>query len=399
MVQEQEKIKVTKTSYSALETFKQCPQKYKFKIIDKIKVPKLKEAVFGNTIHETLKYFHSTSPVSPTLNDLLNYYKEIWNSEPFDEQEDLIYFSEGVKMLKNYYQHFLKEKDKFVVLDTESRFEIPIENPETGQKCTLVGIIDRIDKLSDGSIRVVDYKTTKRLPSQTEADKNLQFSLYCLAVLRRWPKLKEEKPENIKLSFHYLKHNEILTTQRTQAQLKEVEEEVWQRISEIEKSDFRPTPSVLCDWCGYKNICPMWKHKYSEPKVEDQEVKQAIEEFLNLKEQNQKNNQRIKELKELINKYLDQQGLERVFSKLGYITRLSSIRYSYDLNKIKEILEPLGKWGEVITIDQEKLKKLLKLLPKKIQNQIEKTKKIEKKYLILKISKNKIQNKNETKTQ
>ena len=36
-----------KTSYSALETFKQCPQKYKFQQIDRIKAAKNKDAVFA----------------------------------------------------------------------------------------------------------------------------------------------------------------------------------------------------------------------------------------------------------------------------------------------------------------------------------------------------------------
>ncbi|TSA57417.1 PD-(D/E)XK nuclease family protein, partial [bacterium] len=34
-------------SYSSLENFKQCPLKYKFSQIDKIKEPKSKEAIFG----------------------------------------------------------------------------------------------------------------------------------------------------------------------------------------------------------------------------------------------------------------------------------------------------------------------------------------------------------------
>lgn len=114
---------VFRTSYSALQTFKQCPQKFKFQEIDRIKSPKSKEAVFGNIMHEALRFFHSERPVSPTLDALLNYYKDNWKSEPFkNQEEDIIYFSEGIKMLKNYYQYFLKNQGNFVVLDTETRF-------------------------------------------------------------------------------------------------------------------------------------------------------------------------------------------------------------------------------------------------------------------------------------
>ena len=335
---------IIKTSYSALDTFKQCPMKYKFQQIDKIKAPKSKEATFGSIIHGALKFFHSKYPVSPTLDELLNYYKDIWDSEPFQNQEeDMIYFSEGIKMLKNYYNHYLKVKDKFTVLDAETRFEVLLENLQNeNQKCLLRGIIDRIDKTKDG-IEIIDYKTTKRLPSQQDIDGSLQLSLYCLGLINRWPQFAEQGLENIKLTFYYLKHQEVISTKRTKKQLDDTREQVWERLAEIAKSDFKPIPSALCDWCGYKNLCPMWKHKFIE-QIKDEQIQNTIKEFLELKVNNQKNDKRLTELKEIINNYLNQEGLERVFGENGYITRLTQMRYNYDFDKIKKALGPLDKW-------------------------------------------------------
>jgi len=368
---------IIRTSYSALETYKQCPQKYKFRMIDNLRAPKTKEAVFGNNIHEALRYFHSTQPVSPTLDDLLNHLKDNWQSDIFiDQEEEMIYFSEAIKMLKNYYQYFLENKNKFTVLDTESRFEININNPSNkSQKCTLVGKIDRIDKLSDGTIEVIDYKTAKRLPSQNEVDNNLQISLYCLAVFLRWPHLKIKKSDSIKLSFHYLKHGEVLSTKRSRSELDEAVNEIWERINEIEKEKFKPIPSALCDWCGYKQICPMWKHKFNEQQtVNNEQINEIIDEFIKIKKESRANNKRLNELKEIINNYLNKEGMERIFSNSGYITRSSLTRYKYDISKIKAVLEPLKKWQDVITVDTVKLNKILKLLPKKVVREIEKNK-------------------------
>ena len=346
-------MEIIKTSYSALDTFKQCPMKYKFQQIDKIKAPKSKEAIFGNKIHKALQFFHSTQPVSPTLDELLNYLKEIWPASPSqdkespfrDEQEDMLYFSEAIKILKNYYNHYVQIKDKFTVIDVETRFEVLLENPKNkDKKCLLRGIIDRIDKTKD-NIEIIDYKTTKRLPSQQDIDNSLQLSLYCLGLINRWPQFAEQGLENIKLTFYYLKHQENISTQRTEKQLEDVKEQIWERLAEIEKSDFKPIPSPLCDWCGYKNLCPMWKHKYSEQKtVNSEQIQKVIKEFLELKENNQKNNKRSTELKQTINNYLDQEKLERVFNETGYITRLTQIRYNYDIDKIKKALGPLDKW-------------------------------------------------------
>ncbi len=382
-----------KTSYSALDTFRQCPLKYKFRHIDKIKTPKSKEAIFGSKLHKALQYFHSQQPAPPTLDELLNYLKDIWESESFnDEQEDLVYFSEAVNILKNYYnQYYLKNKGKFTVIDTEVNFTVTLKNPSQTKsipsQCVLRGIIDRIDKTKHG-IEIIDYKTAKRLPSQQTADNSLQLSLYCLGLINRWPKLTERGLENIKLTFYYLKHQEAISTTRNKQQLKEVEQEIWERLAEIKNKEFKPRPSVLCDWCGYKNICPMWKHKFEkEETTDDKKIEEITKEFFELKEQNKKNRNRIGELKELINQYLDKKNIERIFSDFGYITRSSQARFKYEDRKIKKILEPIGRWEEVLTVDDKKLKNILKTLPRSIRRQIEKAKKKNKEYKTLKIKK------------
>ena len=212
-----EETKIVKTSYSALDTFKQCPLKYKFQVIDKIKAPKTKEAVFGGKLHEALEWFHSQNPISPTLDELLNYLKNIWDSAVFiggdparhasqlagvAGEEDMIYFSEAIKILKNYYENYLKIKDNFTVLGTETRFEVLLENPQNKEeKCLLTGIIDRIDKTKNG-IEIVDYKTSKKLPSQEDINNSMQMSLYCLGTINRWPQFIENGIEKAMNRFN-----------------------------------------------------------------------------------------------------------------------------------------------------------------------------------------------------
>ena len=386
--------KIIKTSYSALDTFRQCPLKYKFSVIDKIKVPKTKEAVFGNKLHEALQFFHKKSPVSPTLDELLNYIKETWNASVFiDEQEDMVYFSEAIKILKNYYENYLKIKDKFTVMDTETRFEVILENPENSdEKCLLTGIVDRIDKIKDGS-EVIDYKTAKRFPPQEEVDNALQLSLYCIGVMNRWPEFAKNGPEKIKLTLYFLKHNETISTKRTLEQLRGIKKQTWGMLKQIEKSDFEPVPSALCDWCGYKKICPMWKHLYKEQiSIDDEQIKKVVDEFFQLKSANTQNNKKLGELKTIIEQYLNKENIERVFSENGYITRLNQIRYEYDMDKVKSILEPFGKWYDVLGVDSDKLKVVIKTLPPYIKKEIEKAKKIDKEYKIIKASVKKIKN-------
>jgi len=366
--------KIIKTSYSALDTFKQCPLKYKFQVVDKIKAPKLKEAVFGNKIHSALQFFHSKQPVSPTLDELLNYLKENWPASPDasrggqsdvfgDEQTDMIYFSEAVKILKNYFEKYSRILEKPIVLGTETRFEVLLESPKAqNEKCLLAGIVDRIDKTNDGKLEIIDYKTTKKLPSQEDVNNSLQLSLYCLGIINRWPQFVKSGIENIKLSLYYLKHQETITTHRTKEQLNHLRERIWDILYTIEKSKFEPIPSALCDWCGYKKICPMWKHLYKEQiSIDDEQAKKVVDEYFELKAQNSRNNKKLDELKEIIETYLNKEKIERVFGEIGYITRLTQTRYTYDFKKLSK--------DELEKIKQEKKFTILKASIKKIKKE------------------------------
>lgn len=369
-----------KTSYSALDTFKTCRLKYKFQEIDKIKAPKSKEAVFGTIIHNTFKFLHTSRPISPTIEEALEYFNSLWNSEVYqDKQEETAVLSEGVRIIQNYCaKNNLKN---FNVVDLETRFSIDI-----GNDITLGGVIDRIDRLDDDSFEIIDYKTSRSLPSQKDVDGNFQLSVYYMALLDRWPKM--EKP--VKLSLYYLKHNIKLSTTRTSRQINETKQYIFDTISEIEKGDFDPTPNALCDWCGYRQYCPMFKHKFKKDKTaEDIDIQAVLKEYYQLKSEDKKNSRRIAELQKIINDYCDLNGLERVFGDGIYITRVLQQRYNYDINKVRSILEPLGKWNEVISVDSVKLKKVISELPYKEKKEIERVRELKKEFKSLSLKEEK----------
>ena len=156
-------------SYSGLESFSNCPAKYKYQYIDRIKVPKSKDAVFGTLIHECLRMFHDLSQTTPfSEEELLKYFTEKWNSDIYqDKQEEAFAFHQGIEMLKKYYLQ--NQNLSFNIVNLETLFRIPIQD----KLHQVTGRIDRIDKLKDGTFEIIDYKTTKKMPSQEMIDKNL----------------------------------------------------------------------------------------------------------------------------------------------------------------------------------------------------------------------------------
>lgn len=362
-------------SYSALETYKTCPLKYKFQEVDKIKTPKSKEAVFGTIMHSTLNFIHTPSMLPPTLEQALDYFSRNWNSDVFEnELEERAAFSQGVSMVQDYYKK--NDPAKTNIVDLESRFSIEIEAPKT-QKHVISGIIDRIDKTEDG-YEIIDYKTTKKMPSQEKVDNDLQLSIYLEAFLNRYPK-EIENIEKLKVSLYFLKHGVKLTATRTLEQLAKIKELFLEVIKQIEEGKFEAQVNPLCDWCGYQNICPMWKHKFKEKrKIDTEEVNKYIAEYIESKSKVTSLKSEIAQLEVKISEYMDQEGVERVFGENGVIARTLRKTYKYDEKRIREILEPLGKWEDILKIDGIALKNVLDVLSFDAKKEIENAKIVDK---------------------
>lgn len=358
-------------SYSGLDTFQNCSLKYKFQNIDKIKEPKSKEAVFGTLIHGTMKFIHAPSLLQPKLEEALDYFTRNWNSDVFEnELEERSAFSQGVAMIQEYYKK--NNPTDFNIVDLESRFAIEIDdnrnNPvksstddHGARKHIVSGIIDRIDKTEDG-YEIIDYKTTKKMPSQEKVDNDLQLSVYLNAFLSRYPK-EAENLDKITVSLYYLKHGVKLSSTRTKEQLETANKLFLEVIAAIEEEKFEPNVTPLCDWCGYQKICPMWKHKFKEErKIDTEEVNAAISDYINLKSAITSTKTRIAELQEKIASYMEQEGVNRVFSEEGVIAETIRKTYKYDEKKLRSVLEPLDKWEAVLKVDGIALRNIMAIL-------------------------------------
>lgn len=374
-------------SYSSLETYRNCPLKYRYKEIDKLKEPKSKEAVFGTLVHSTLKFIYDPALIPPTPDQALDHFSRGWNSEIWEnELEERAAFSQGIEMIQKYYRN--NDPKDATIVALESNFSLEIENPlRAGEIHTIRGIIDRIDKTENG-YEIIDYKTSKKMPSQDFVDNNLQLSIYLKAFLTRYPH-EVSNIENITVSLYFLKHGVKLSSTRTLEDLQEVDNLFLEVIGLIESGQFDAHVSPLCDWCGFQKVCPMWKHKFKEErKIDSDEVNQAIEDYITTKREMTLHKQRIMKLQQIITDYMDQEDVERVFGGVGIVERTKRISYKYDPEKVRSFLEPLDKWEGVLKLDPTALKKTLATFPKDIQKEIDASSKVvDKESLSLKVKK------------
>lgn len=248
-------IHVDYLSYSQIQTFEICPLHYKLRYILKIPTPPSSALSFGSSVHATLNDFYDLvkkgeKPGEKLMFELL---EKNWIVEGYEskvhERESL---KRGKKILKDYFKNEFDAKN--LPFSLEKMFKVPIRDKKGG--VMVGGRIDRVDIVNDKEIEIVDYKTGERVPSQREADKDMQLTIYALAAVSIKEKPFGIKPENVKLSFYYLDKGEKVTTQRTKEQLEKAKEDILKIKREIEKSDFKCSGHMFCqNKCEYSLMC------------------------------------------------------------------------------------------------------------------------------------------------
>ena len=262
-------------SHSSLSTFEQCPQKYKYRYIEKIK-PEFKmsiEAHLGKSVHDTLEWIYNSvinENKTPKAEEIINYYSQRW-IDTLDEDMKKVnnflsekdYFNKGVQFLMNYYTKYSPFKDG--TLECEKRILINLDGHQ------LQGFIDRlVFNEKKNEIEIHDYKTGNFLPSREQIEQDRQLALYSIAIQELFGGDKK-----ICLTWHYLAHNQKICLYKTQKQIEQLKNQLIELIKKIESTEHFPHyVSKLCDWCEYKYACPAWGNKLKEKqaKLKDKEI-------------------------------------------------------------------------------------------------------------------------------
>ncbi len=233
-------------SYSRLSRFEQCPLSFKLSYIDKKRTSPGVPLLFGKAIHDVLEHLvqeHMDNEREDALSEkrALELWQEAWSAGGLTGAG---VFEEGIKILKNFVnrQGFLDHQD---VLAVERRFELRVGS------FNVLGFIDRVDRVDDQTVEVIDYKTNRMLFTREEIDHSLQMSIYHLAARELWPWAKK-----VRLSFDMLRHGVRLTTERSDDQLEAAKRyiETTGRMTE-EAGSFPAHINSNCQWCDHQTNC------------------------------------------------------------------------------------------------------------------------------------------------
>ncbi len=242
-------IKLTYITYSNLQMFDICPLHYKAKVIFNLPTPTTHNQTFGISLHNTLYKFYKTvqEGTVPSFMDLKNILRAEWLSEGYDgKKHEEQRFDQAITTLKKFYETECHPPINPIGL--EMPFSFTLKN-----NVKVFGKIDRIDKTNSG-IEIIDYKTGEDNPKADKAHK-LQLAMYALAATRINDSRLSTNPKDITLSLYFIEGNTKKSMQFEKEDLVKLEDDLIEKIAEIEKSEFKCSKSVLCINCEYRMLC------------------------------------------------------------------------------------------------------------------------------------------------
>jgi RecB family exonuclease len=231
-------------SASAVETYETCPLQFKFEREWKLAREVHAAMQYGAAMHRVLRTYYDAVRADRPRSDeqlLQQFQDDLTGSNLEDDYQQELYLRQGEEQLKEFLMAARSKQTE--VLHTEEWFDIEL----AGRK--VAGRIDRIDRLHDGSVAIVDYKTGKAR-SQEDADESLQLSIYAMAAQQKWGYQVGE------LVFHNLEGNVTVTSKRDDFQLEQARERIQTVADGIASDNFGAKPGFYCSFCAFRGLCP-----------------------------------------------------------------------------------------------------------------------------------------------
>lgn len=243
--------KIDYLSVSQIETFQICPRHFKLKYIYKLPTEASASISFGISMHCVMRDFYAEikAGIKPSEKLFFDLLKKEWIKEGYkDKTQEKIFMGTGREYLKNYLKYSFDPNETPVL--TEEKFSFKIKDLKIG------GTFDRVDKLADGRIEIIDYKTGENLPSQKDVDRDLQLGVYALAATKINNPIFNKKVEEVKLSLYFFNGSEKISTTRTAKNIKELETRLFDIREKIESSNFACSRHMFCQkGCEFSLFC------------------------------------------------------------------------------------------------------------------------------------------------
>ncbi len=284
-------LKDFKLSASSLNSYLDCAYKFKLEFLFKTPAPKVRALILGIAVHKALEMAHKESMAKrvPSYEYIVKEFKTELKKELLSEKEYMEIESEGVSIMKIYYETYLKEFENPThnILFLEKFFGWGWSKPLLDGSIHLQGKVDKILTLDPAAktIRVVDYKTGKPhtrneiLGNTKYADPSQYRQLLFYKLLLELDKSFGYKVQEVELDYIGNRggkpKRELFTINENDLEtLKETIRNVYKNIHELK---FMRTKNYsICENCKFRYHC--WPDGI--PQTTTQEAESSTEQLV-----------------------------------------------------------------------------------------------------------------------
>ena len=240
-------------SPSSTSMFRQCPQRWKFRYVDRLPDPPGEAALAGTFAHRVLEELLGLDAGERTLESARALAARVWAETESDKDfEALDLDADGVRNFKWTAWRAIEG-----LWDLEDPRTVDIVATETEVSVEIggvpfVGYIDRVEAGPDGLV-VSDYKSG-RAPGRKFSQARLEQVLLYAAALAE---IHGAPPVRARLMYLGQRIDEATVTADAIAEVTRRLAETWEELQERSATgDFPPRPGPLCGWCAFVRHCP-----------------------------------------------------------------------------------------------------------------------------------------------
>lgn len=347
--------------------------KWHFRYVQKVPEKPKHFFSFGKSVHDALEFFYGVKTLPPpSVTELIKYYDDNWITEGYrDPRQESDYKEQGRGILRDYYKKHIETYH--IPYFVEYGFNLDVD----GVKVT--GFVDRIDKVGDDRIAILDYKTGKAF-GKDAAVSSEQLTMYQMAC----EQLLGLKVERLTL-YHLPSQTAITSEPHSDSQVKElrgrivrVHADIKDNLAKLERAEIKHFPTVftrdpslprtskmsaetVCHWCDFKPLCPAWEHAYRKPGAEaapaepdalkdDAKIAKLVDRYGKVHDEVKELEETLEELKAQIVAALKDKGYVRAFGDRYEAAVRSDERWEFgpeNRPKVLEAIRSAGFWDRV----------------------------------------------------
>ena len=238
-------------SVSSTRQYEECPRKYCFAYVDRVKVERLVPDTwrFGSVVHAGLEAAYialqAGRPVEEVVATAVERTQASWSEE--EMATDPASLDRALELVDRSARKAFGETQPADVLGVEHRL---VGRTRSGRR--VVGFADLCLRAGPDTVEIRDHKVTSHARTEDELRSDYQLAIYAWLARQEWP-----WATRILGSHHYPTLDRVVRVELSREAIDRAAEHLDATARTADEDVLYLTkPGDHCEWCVYQDLCP-----------------------------------------------------------------------------------------------------------------------------------------------